>query len=77
MDYLLVEEVPTQSESQHSFVERVVGCQEVVLLARPSIHMTHHKEETCVLQMEVGIDVDNRIISDFCLAVTCLHRILT
>ena len=52
-----IKEVPTYTEAEDSLVERVVGNLEVVPAAHLVVYMTHHDEESCVLQEEVGIDV--------------------
>ena len=56
---------------------------EIILLASPSIHMAHHNEKARVLQMEVGIDISNGIITYFYSAICsvgsriCLYGVLT
>ena len=43
----------------------IVGREEVVLIARTTINVTICYEETCTLQVHVGIDVDPRIATKF------------
>ena len=61
----LVEEIPAETEAKDALVERIVGREEIVALAGSRIHMAHHDEETGVLEVEVGIDVDNGIVAHF------------
>ena len=56
---------------------------EIILLAGSGIHVAHHNEKARVLQMKVGIDISNGIITYFYSAICsvgsriCLHGILT
>ena len=43
----------------------IVGRQEIVFVARTTIDVAVSNEETCTLQVHVGIDVDPRIATDF------------
>ena len=58
---LSVKEVPAQANAQGAFVQGVVGGEEIFLAAAARIDVAHHHEEACVLEVEVGIDVHNRI----------------
>ena len=57
-----VEEIPRHTKAEDAVVQRVVGREEVVAVA--TVHMTHHDEETGVLQMEIGIYVHNGVVAD-------------
>ena len=74
---LLVEEVPAYAESEYSFVKRIVGCEEVVAVALACIDMAHHHEEAGVLQVEVGINVHQRIVAHLSAVVAVLYTILS
>ena len=59
----LIIEVPREAETQHALIEWVVRGIEIVLVARTCIDMAHHDEEATLLELEVGIDIDDRIIT--------------
>ena len=61
---LLVEEVPAYAEAEDSFlVERIVRREEIVAVALSGVHVTHHYEEACVLEVEVGVDVHYGVVA--------------
>lgn len=74
---LLVEEVPAYAEAEDSFVERIVRREEVVAVALSGVHVTHHYEEACVLEVEVGVDVHYGVVAHFRAAVAFLHAELS
>ena len=73
--YWLVEEVPTESKAQDSVVDGVVGGKEIILLPATCVNVTYHHEEAGMLQMEIGIDVDNGIIAGLHPIASLLYRI--
>ena len=74
---LLVEEVPAYAEAEDSFVELIVRREEVVAIALSGVHVTHHYEEACVLEVEVGVDVHYGVVAHFRAAVAFLHAELS
>ena len=74
---LLVEEVPAHTKSEYSLVKRIVGCEEVVAVALTCIYVAHHHEEACVLQVEVGVYINQRIVAHLGTAVASLNTILS
>lgn len=74
---VLVVEVPADTKSEYALVERVVWCKEVVGLALSCIDMTHHHEESRALQVEVGINIHDRVVAHFCAIVARLNGILS
>ena len=74
---LLVEEIPAHTESEYSLVKRIVGRKEVVAVALTCIYMAHHHEEACVLQVEVGVYINQRIVAHLGTAVAGLNTILS
>ena len=73
----LVEEVPTHTESEHPLIEWVVRSEEICPVALSCIHMTHHYEETRVLQMKIGIYVHHRVVAHLRSVVSRLYGILS
>ena len=74
---LLVEEIPAHTESEYSFVKWIVGRKEVVAVALTCIYVAHHHEEACVLQVEVGVYINQRIVAHLGTAVAGLNTILS
>ena len=74
---LLVEEIPAHTESEYSFVKWIVGRKEVVAVALTCIYVAHHHEETSVLQVEVGVYINQRIVAHLGTAVASLNTILS
>ena len=54
-----------------------MGCEEILSVAAARIDVTHHHEEAGMLQVEVGVDVDERIVARLHTVVACLHGILS
>ena len=54
-----------------------MGSEEIVFLAYAGIDVAHHHEETGVLEVEIGIDVDDRAVADLHLAVVGLYGVLS
>ena len=61
----LIEEIPTHSKPDDAAIEGIMGSQEVVFDTNVGIDMAHHDEEPRVLEVEVGINVDDRTITYF------------
>ena len=59
----LVEEVPAYTHSENSLVHRIVRGEEVVLVALTCIQMAHHHEEAGVLDVNIGIGIDDRVVA--------------
>lgn len=74
---LLVEEIPAHTESEYSLVKWIVGRKEVVAVALTCIYMAHHHEETSVLQVEIGVYINQRIVAHLGTAVAGLNTILS
>ena len=74
---VLVVEVPADTKSEYALVERVVWCKEVVGLALSCIDMTHHHEESRALQVEVGINIHDRVVAHFRSVLASLYCILS
>ncbi len=68
-----IKEVPAYSKAEDTPVQRVMWCKEVHTVAVVGIDVAHHNKEACALQMEVGIDIHNRIVSHLRAALTFLH----
>ena len=66
----LVEEIPADTHSEYSTVKRVVRGEEIVFVALSCIDVTHHHKESCMLDVNIGVSVDNRVVS-------YLHVVLT
>ena len=79
---ILIEEIPTNAETEYTFVERIMGSKEVCFVETSGVYMAVHGEKARVLKMEVGIYVDERIVSYFHSAVgavgcgICLYGVL-
>ena len=56
-------EIPGDSQSEDALIERMVRSEEVVHLTRARIDVAHHDEEAGLLQVHVGIDVDNGVVT--------------
>ena len=65
--YKSVEEVPADTESENPLVQRIMRCKEIVASVT-AVHVREHYEETGVLELEVGVGIENRIIPDLCTA---------
>ena len=59
----LVEEIPGQTELEPHRVERIVGGQERHRVAHAFRHVIHHRVDTRMLQVQVGVDVHYRVVS--------------
>ena len=59
----LIEEVPAQPKTDDAAVERIVRNKETRLRATACIGMTVHHEEACLLQVEVGVRVHDRVVA--------------
>ena len=68
----LIIEVPRYAHVHDAAVGGIVGREEVVLGARTTIDVTVCNEETCTLQVHIGIDVDPRIATEFHMTVGIL-----
>ena len=76
MLHSLVEEVPAYSEAEHTLVEWVVGGEEIVLVARAGVDVTHHHEEAGVLDVYVGIGIDDWVVAHlYVLVAIALHGV--
>ena len=74
----LIEEVPTYSNTEHSLVHRIMRSEEVVLVALSCIDVAHHYEETGVLDVNVGVNIDDRIVAYlYVVLAVALYRILS
>ena len=73
----LVGEIPTNTEAEDTGVERVVGCEEIFLVARSSVHVTHHHKEAGLAQLEVQVDVGQRITANLYVVAVGLYSILS
>jgi hypothetical protein len=74
----LVEEVPAYTHSENSLVHRIVRGEEVVLVALSCIQMAHHHEEAGVLDVNIGVGIDDRVVAHLhVLLAVALHGILT
>jgi len=60
----LIVEIPGQAELQDVLIDGVMGRQEEILVALPCIDVMHHDEETGTFQLEVGIDIHDRVGTD-------------
>ena len=74
---VLVVEVPADTKSEYALVEWIVRCKEIVGFALSCIDMTHHHEESCALQVEVGVNIHDRVVAHFCAIVARLNSILS
>ena len=74
---ILVVEVPADTKSEYTLVERIVRCKEIVGFALSCIDMTHHHEESCALQVEVGVNIHDRVVAHFCSVFASLYCILS
>ena len=74
---LLVEEIPAHTESEYSLVKWIVGRKEVVAVALTCIYVAHHYEEACVLQVEIGVYINQRIVAHLGTAGAGLNTLLS
>ena len=73
----LVIEIPTYTEAEYALVQRVVRGEKIIARTATSIYVAHHHKEACLLQMEVGIDVNDRIFAHLRFVIASLHSILS
>ena len=72
----LVEEVPAYTDSHHACVHRIMRGEEIILVTLAGIDVAHHDEKAGMLEMCIGIYVDDRVVAylHVVLAIT-LHGI--
>lgn len=58
MELELIEEVPGDTEMQHRGIHGVMRRKEVSTIERRVGGVLHQQEESCVLQVQVSIDID-------------------
>ena len=68
----LIIEVPRYADMHDTTVGGIVGREEVVLVARTTVDVTVCNEETCTLQVHIGIDIYPRIATEFHTTVSVL-----
>lgn len=73
MRILLIEEVPTDADTQASLIGRIMRGEEVV--ASAAVDVAVHHVETCLLEVEIRINVDPWIVTNLHAVVSILHRI--
>ena len=74
---VLVVEVPADTKSEYALVEWIVRCKEIVGFALSCIDMAHHHEESCALQVEVGVNIHDRVVAHFRSVLASLYCILS
>ena len=60
----LIKEVPRQTEAEDAAIGGIMRRKEILPVATATIHMTHHDEETGVLEMHVGIHIHKGITTN-------------
>lgn len=69
----LIIEIPRNAKFQQAGIDGVVWNQEIVAVTHARVDVVHHDENACAFQLQVGIDVDYRVSSDFHLIVCGLQ----
>ena len=73
---ILIKESPVESESQYTLIERMMWRKEIAPVARTGIDMTHHDKKPTLLQAEITVHIDQRIITHlglyFCILLHCI-----
>ena len=72
MGGLSIEKVPRYSQAEQGAVERIVGGEEHLAAEVGGRGVAHHDKEACVLQVEVGIGVDEGEVAQLSAAVDVL-----
>ena len=74
---MLIKEVPADSEPEHAAIEWIMRHKKIVLVARTLVDMSHHHEETRVLDVHIGVYVHNGVVAHLHVLVSVpLYRIL-
>ena len=60
----LIKEVPRKTEAENTAISGIMGSKEILHAATTAVDVTHHDEESGMLQMHVGIYINERITAN-------------